>query len=320
MYYYLNVPNVVVVIPAYKVAGKILDVVNAVLEQGFSVIVVDDKCPQNSGRLVDQQIKSKNVTVIYHSKNGGVGAATKSGYLEALRKGAEVVVKIDGDGQMDTTLIAKFVEPILSHKVDYVKGNRFGSVEDLKEMPPIRLLGNMFLSFVAKLSTGYWKTLDPNNGFTAINFLTLRKLPLDRIDNRYFFETDMLFRLGVIEAKTADFKMKANYADEKSNLRVRRVIFEFAFKHLRTTLKRIFYKYYILDFRFASFALPLGLFLFWFGILYGLYNYTYGIIHDTPTSLNALLLIVLTTTTGLQLLLYFITDDIGTTGKTDSLN
>jgi dolichol-phosphate mannosyltransferase len=180
-----------------------------------------------------------------------------------------VLVKLDSDGQMDPALVPTLVAPILRGEADYTKGNRFLELEGLCAMPFVRLLGNSLLSFLNKLTSGYWDIFDPTNGFTALHAAVARRLPLDKVSGRYFFESDLLFRLGTLRAVVVDVPMSAVYAGEKSSLVVRHAPFEFAWKHLLNTVKRIFYGYYLRDFSFASLELVLGSLLVaggtWFG-------------------------------------------------------
>ncbi len=192
--------NIAVVIPCYKVAAHILGVIAAIPPRVGLIVCVDDACPEGSGKLVESQCRDSRVRVLYHDTNQGIGGAMVTGYRAALESGAAVAVKIDGDGQMDPGLIPLFVDPILSGKCDYTKGNRFFRPENLRGMPVVRLVGNGILSFMTKLSTGYWDLFDPTNGYTAIRTTILNEIPLEKISRTYFFESDLLFRLNVVRA------------------------------------------------------------------------------------------------------------------------
>lgn len=304
-----SVFQICVVIPVFKVKVHILDVINSIGPEVQKIIVVDDACPEESGSHVKRNNNDPRVEVIFHASNTGVGGAVKTGYKRAIEMNAEAIVKVDGDGQMDTSRIYELVNPILEGKADYTKGNRFFDVETVKAMPKIRILGNIGLSFITKLSSGYWDVFDPNNGFTAIRKSTLRHLDLNKIDNKYFFESDMLFRLGLLNARVMDIPIPAIYGDEKSNLKIRRIFFEFLRKHFRNTLKRIVYSYYLRDFKIASIELPLGLILFNFGIILGTYSWIHGIVTNTNTQTGTLILIAMSVLAGLQLILSFLSHD-----------
>ena len=196
----------------------------------------------------------------------------------------EVIVKVDGDGQMDPKLIPLFIAPILAGEADYTKGNRFFDLEEIRAMPKIRLFGNAALSFMTKISSGYWNLFDPTNGYTAIHRDVARHLPFNKISRRYFFETDILFRLNILRAVVVDIPMDAKYGDEVSNLKISKVVGEFFVKHVRNFSKRIFYNYYLRDMSLASIELPVGLILFLFGLFFGLTHWWYSVDLGVPSS------------------------------------
>ena len=216
-----------VVIPCYKVSMQILAVIGGLDPQVDKIYVVDDCCPEQTGEMVRTNCSDPRVTVLRNAVNLGVGGATKTGYQAALADGIDIVVKLDGDGQMDPNEIPRLVKPILTHRADYTKGNRFFRLDDLTEMPKLRLIGNSMLSLINKLTSGYWQMMDPTNGYTAIHKAALSALPLHKVENRYFFESDMLFRLGIERAVIVDVPMRARYGGEKSNLKISRVAREF---------------------------------------------------------------------------------------------
>ena len=301
--------QICVVIPAFKVKAQVLGVITSIGPEVKKIIVIDDACPEETGEHVKSNIYDERVEVIRHSVNLGVGGAVKTGYLRALELNADVIVKIDGDGQMDTSKIGELTKPIIDGNADYTKGNRFFNVEAVRNMPKIRILGNLCLSFLTKLSSGYWRIFDPANGFTAVNKNTLQLIPLDKVDNGYFFESDMLFRLNLLEAVVRDVQIPAIYGSEKSNLRIRRVLLEFPIKHLRNFAKRIAYTYYLKDFKIASIELPLGILLGGFGSILGIYSWINGILTNTATQTGTLILIAMSVLVGLQLVLAFLSYD-----------
>ncbi len=302
--------TVAVVIPCYKVRDSVLSVV-AGIGNGVDVIIcVDDGCPEKSGEHIEKNCRDARVIVLHNPENIGVGGAIIRGYRKALELDCEVVVKVDGDGQMDPSLIPVFVKPLLEATADYTKGNRFTKPEDFSSMPGIRLFGNAALSLLSKPSTGYWRTLDPTNGFTAIHSSVLRLLPLDKIDNRYFFETDMLHHLRNVDACVLDIPMKAVYADEKSSLKWNKVLFEFFFKHARNTLSRLYFQYLIKDFGIATIQLVFGAFLTLFGTTMGIINWNRSIVTNVTASSGSVMLAALPIILGVQMLLSFLNYDI----------
>lgn len=304
-----NKPKVCVVIPAFEVATQIRYVLNSIGNEVDHIIVVDDNCPGKSGEIA-QKVKDRRIEVIFHDKNYGVGAAVKTGYVRALELGADIIVKVDGDGQMDPARITELIEPIQNNEADYTKGNRFFEVEAVKRMPKIRIFGNLFLSFMTKLSTGYWHIFDPNNGFTAISSKALKKLSLNKIDDRYFFESDMLFRLYLSGVVTKDVSIPAIYGDETSNLKIRRVLFEFPAKHTRNLIKRIFYSYYLKQFNLASIELPLGIGLGIAGLIRGTTALSLSNQTGQPTPAGTVVLTAILLLSSIQFILAFLNFDM----------
>lgn len=303
-------PSVHVVIPSYKVTAHILDLISRIGPEVGTILVVDDACPEGSGELVQQQCHDPRVRVMFHDDNRGVGGAVMTGYREAIRTGADVIVKLDGDGQMDPALLPAFIAPILAGVADYTKGNRFYDLRYISRMPAMRLAGNAALSFMAKFSTGYWDIFDPTNGYTAISGRSAAMLPLDRISERYFFESDILFRLGTFRAVVRDVPMDAHYGDEVSNLKIGKVLPEFFSKHIRNFAKRIFYGYFLRDVSVASLELLCGTALLLFGIVYGGWHWWQSISSGQTAATGVIMLAAMPVLIGLQLLLAFLAYDI----------
>jgi len=300
---------IAVVIPCFRVKRHVLDVIASVGAEVGLILVVDDACPEGSGALVQQQCSDARVQVIFHERNRGVGGAIKTGYAAAVAAGADVIVKLDGDGQMDAALIPQFVAPIIEGAADYTKGNRFFDVRVVSKMPGVRLFGNTLLSFITKLSSGYWNLFDPTNGYTAISARIVPYLDLDKIADGYFFESDMLFRLNILRAAVLDIPMEAVYGDEESNLRILKVLPTFAGSHLRNLFKRVFYNYFIRDFSYASIELVVGLALVMFGGVFGITTWIDA--HDKYyASAGTVMLFGMSIIIGMQMLLGFLQYDI----------
>lgn len=302
--------SIAVVIPCFRVRRHILDVIARIGPEVEAIYVVDDRCPEESGRFVSAECTDPRVHVVYHTENQGVGGAVMTGYQAAIADGHDILVKVDGDGQMDPGLLPAFVAPLLAGEADYSKGNRFFHLEEIHNMPTIRLVGNAALSFMSKLSTGYWGIFDPTNGYTAIHAKVASHLPMEKISKRYFFETDMLFRLNTLRATVIDIPMDAVYGDEESNLRITKILPEFLVKHLRNTFKRIFYNYYLRDMSVASLQLPAGIFLMLFGMIFGITHWIQSSALNIPSPAGTVMLAALPVLAGLHLLLAFIANDV----------
>jgi glycosyltransferase involved in cell wall biosynthesis len=300
-----------VVIPCYRVSCEIDGVLRAIGPEAWRIYCVDDGCPEQSGRVVEARAaEDSRVRLLVHEKNRGVGAAVVTGYRQALEDGAEIIVKLDGDGQMDPARICELIAPICDGEADYVKGNRFYHLESLRAMPVARLIGNAGLSFLSKLSTGYWNLFDPTNGFTAIHVAVARRLALGKLHPRYFFESDILFRLNTLRAVVTEVPMEARYAGEKSSLSLTKAFIQFPIYHTRNYFKRIFYNYFLRGFSVASINLLLGFALLLFGVIFGLIQWIEGAVRQTPASSGTVMLAALPIIIGSQLLLSFLSFDM----------
>jgi glycosyltransferase involved in cell wall biosynthesis len=299
-----------VVVPCYKVTDHILHVLANIGPEVSRIYVVDDHCPDGSGTLVESSSEDERIRVIYHDENQGVGAATISGYKQALDDGVDVVVKIDGDGQMDPALIPTLVAPVVGHYADYAKGNRFFDIESVRPIPFWRRVGNAALSFLSKLSSGYWQVFDPTNGYTAIDARVAAALPFDKIRKRFFFESDMLFRLGTIRAVVTDIPMPAIYGDETSNLSVGRAVPAFFLRHTQNLAKRLIYDYFIRDFSIASVELLTGFVFLTFGTVFGASRWIQSISEGVAATAGTVMIAALPIFLGTQLLLSFLNYDM----------
>lgn len=306
-----TLPSIAVVIPCFRVSRQILDVIASIGPEVNFIFVVDDACPEGSGKLVEQAAANDaRITVLTHTINSGVGAAVCTGYQAALEAGASIVVKCDGDGQMDPRLIADLCRPILNAQADYVKGNRFYRLSNVVGMPLMRIAGNAVLSFMCKLSSGYWQLFDPNNGFTAIHCNVLKEIPLDRLAKRYFFESDMLYQLNQSRAAVFELPMSARYADETSSLNPLTQITLFSIGHARNFFRRCVYSYFIRGFSLASVQLLLGVFLSIFALVFGGFHWWHSIQTGVAASAGTVMLSALPMLIGIQFLLSWLNFDI----------
>lgn len=303
-------PIIAVVVPCYKVTSHVVETLSEIGKEVSYIFVVDDACPDGSGKLVQERVSDPRVKVIFHEENLGVGGAMITGYRAALETDAEIIVKLDGDGQMDPALIGDLIAPIVNGHADYTKGDRLDSLTGLSQMPSIRLFGNAGLSLLTKISTGYWNITDPTNGYTAIHRDVLKVLPLDMLSKRFFFESDMLFRLSLYRAVVWDVPMQARYGTEKSNLSILKTLWEFPWKHFKNFHKRLFYNYYLRDVSAASIELPLGIVLWWFGLIFGIVSYNQSMETGVAATTGTVMISVVPLILGFQLLLAFVSHDV----------
>ena len=308
--------NIAAVIPCYRVEREISSVLTSLPSYLTHVIVVDDASPDGTFKLVTQFAeRDRRILLIRHEKNEGVGGAMITGFRKALELDAQVVVKIDGDGQMDTTYLPDLILPLLQGRADYSKGNRFRDFEALQAMPLIRRMGNMALAFLSKAATGYWNLFDPTNGFVAINASVLAMLPLQSVDRSFFFETSMLAHLHLIGAVVKDVPMPARYQGERSNLSVRRTLLEFPWKLFKTFVRRLLLKNFIYDFSMTSIYLLAGVPLLLFGLIFGAVKWIHYATLNVPAPTGTVMLPTLCVLLGIQFLIAAIEIDLRSVPK-----
>ncbi|WP_276300783.1 glycosyltransferase family 2 protein [Halorussus lipolyticus] len=247
-----NGNTVGVVVPAYNEQGFVGEVIDTVPDFVDRVYVVDDCSTddtwqeirdhaervnstgpktgdsEDSGRsrrietepkLADGGLASaERVVPIRHATNQGVGGAIKTGYRHAREDDVDVTAVMAGDGQMDPGLLARLIDPIVEHGADYAKGNRLLSPAFREDMPRFRLVGNWMLSFLTKISSGYWNTGDPQNGYTAISGRALDRIDIDSLYDDYGFANELLVRLNCHGMQVADVATPAVYGDEESTI------------------------------------------------------------------------------------------------------
>lgn len=306
-----DTPNLVVVIPAYNEQGWILDVLSTIPSCVQAVVVVDDGSTDETVEIVESmELIDPRIQLVQHDANRGVGAAMVTGFRRALKLGAEIVVKLDADGQMSPDDLPALVQPLLDGQGDFAKGNRFRDFAALEAMPAVRRFGNLALSFLTKVAVGYWNCFDPCNGYVAIRGDILAKLPLEKLKTSFFFETSLLAELNLLEAVVVDVPMAARYGEEQSHLSVSRVLREFPGQLVRCLGRRLWLKNFIRDFNMLSIYLLCGLLLTSAGIGYGGINWLLyavsGVGAPTGTVVIPAMLIIL----GFQLLLSAVQEDV----------
>jgi dolichol-phosphate mannosyltransferase len=307
--------KVCVVIPMYRVEAYIQAVIAAIPQWVWRIVLVDDASPDGSAAAACA-LGDPRVVLLRHEHNQGVGGAVMTGFKAAQEMGARVAVKMDGDGQMLPDYLWDLAEPILAGRADYVKGNRFFHVKEVAQMPFVRRVGNLGLSFLTKIASGYWNVFDPTNGYVAINLQAFNSLDLSRVHKRYFFETSLLMALNLARAVVLEVPMPARYSGEISSLSTRRALLEFPYYLLRGLVYRIWLQYFVLDFSVGSLFLTIGVLLGLFGTAWGAHHWLESVRSGIPASTGTVMIAVLPVILGFQLLLQCLTYDIQNVPKT----
>ncbi len=306
-----NLGRTFAVIPAYRATATLLSVVEQCLAVVDHVIVVDDACPERCSETVLADVDRSVVSTIRRTRNGGVGAATKDGIIEAIRLGADFIVKVDADGQMDTRYVPNMLEYLRAQpEIDLVKGNRFADPAGLRSMPLGRLIGNAGLTFFVKFSSGYWTIVDPTNGFFAVRASVLRRLNLAALADRYFFEIDLLCALGLSRRVIAELEMPAIYGNEKSSLSITRALFTFPTQLLWRFLRRVIVNYFIVEINVGSICGIVGIPMFVAAVAFGSHEWLLSLSSGQPRATGTIILALLLFISGFQLSLQALLYDV----------
>jgi len=295
--------TVAVVIPCYRVKRQICQLIAQIPPLVSIIVAVDDACPEGSGDYLEANCADPRLKLVKHSVNQGVGGAVMTGVSAALAAGAEVAVKLDGDGQMDPAYLSTLLRPILKGRADFTKGTRFYDLEALRHMPWVRRVGNLGLSVLTKFSSGHWHMSDPTNGYLAIHRAAWSRLATSRLDKRYFFETSLLIQLNIIRAVVQDVAIPARYADEHSSLSVSHSMMTFPGKLLKGLIQRIIWRYFIYEVSAVTLFILAGAPMVVLGVAFGAFEWVRASQHGVYASAGTVALALLPTLLGFQLLL-----------------
>ncbi len=229
-------PRIAVIVPAYNEERLIATTLRSVPAFVDLVVVVDDGSRDATSESA-AQVADPRVRLLCHSKNLGVGAALRSGYLHAFAEGADVAVVMAGDAQMDPRDLNALLSPILSGDADYVKGDRLSHPEVVAQMPFMRFVGNHVLSFGTRLSTGL-AVRDSQCGYTALHRRVGARVPWDALWTGYGYPNDLLGWLASRNARVRDVVVRPVYATEQSGIRFWHALFVIPYVLTRVLVRR----------------------------------------------------------------------------------
>lgn len=255
--------TVCVVIPAYNEAKQIGAVIRTMPVFVDAIVVIDDASTDDTVSVVkDHQSRIDRVNLIEHEYNQGCGGALVSGYTWAKKKDFDIVVRMDGDGQMNPDDLESIIYPVAHGFCDYSKGNRFFSGKAFDAMPKLRFFGTAFLSLLTKIVSGYWHLSDFQSGFTAINKKALHSIDWAQMYKRYGQPNDQLILLNVNNFSVVDVPVDPVYnIGEVSGIEIKKVVFTLGWLLIKRFFWRLKEKYIFRDFHPLVFFYGLGVLL-----------------------------------------------------------
>jgi glycosyltransferase involved in cell wall biosynthesis len=243
--------TVAVVLPAYNEAGHVGDVMTSLPGFVDRIYVVDDASTDGTWNEIRHHATELNaeadgdrrIIPIQHEVNRGAGGALKTGYLWALADEVDLTVTMDADGQMDPSYLPRLLDPLVDGRADYAKGNRLSDPDNRTPMPPVRLVGNVVLTLLTRVASGYWRISDPQNGYTAITHEALTAVSIESLYEYYGYCNDLLVRLNAEGMRVADVAIPANYGEEESHITISAYVPKVSLLLVRGFIWRIRAKY-----------------------------------------------------------------------------
>ena len=303
--------SISLVIPAYNEAKLIKATLESVPEVIDGIYVVDDCSPDNQNEVIMKCAENDSrIILLKHEINKGPGGAIITGYLESAKAGYDITVVVGGDHQMPLSEVENFLDPILDGSADYTKGNRFllAKLEDtIEKMSKIRLIGNWIITAFTKIASGYYKTMDVVDGYTAITKKAIDTINWSKAWPKYGYPMDFLIRLNAYGFKIIDVPRTAIYLPGERQSQIKG--FDYALKVspmlFRRFIWRLNFKYFYRDFHPLVFFYYLSFLLIPLGLIFGLYlivNKLFfgGFAVTGPRSILVALMLI----SGLQFLLF----------------
>jgi len=230
--------TVAVVVPAFNEEGRIAETIRRVPSWVDRIIVIDDHSRDRTLPAA-REVSDPRVKLVSHRTNRGVGGAILTGYRSALEERMDISVVMAGDGQMDPDDLPALISPVASGRADYVKGNRFLHHDTLRVMPKLRLAGNLALSYLTRVASGYACVMDSQCGYTAVSTEALRKVELEKVYPRYGFPNDFLAHMHSAGARMEQVEVRPVYEGQRSGINPVAAVLPLAYVLARSLVFRL---------------------------------------------------------------------------------
>ena len=218
--------KLVVTIPALNEEKTIYQVVNGVPRDiaGISeteVIVINDGSTDNTAK---EALRAGAIVVSLPGK-GGLGHVFRTGLERAMRRGADIIVNIDGDGQFNPADIRKLIAPILDDNADFVTCSRFSDPALRPKMPVVKYYGNQWVTGIINWICGGTSFTDVSCGFRAFNREAAYRMTLF---GRFTYTQECFIDLFSKGLRMAEVPLKVRGVREHGKSRIASSIFKYA--------------------------------------------------------------------------------------------
>jgi glycosyltransferase involved in cell wall biosynthesis len=207
--------KVIVVMPARNAARTLEQTVSGIpTDVVDEIILVDDKSTDDTLDVA----RRLPLHLIWHPHNVGYGGNQKTCYLEALQRGADVVVMLHPDGQYEPSLIPRMVEPILRGEADLVLGSRLGVPGAWRSsgMPRYKFLANRGLTVIENVVLGT-DFSELHTGYRAFSRELLLTVPFLRNSIDFVFDSEMIMQAVHFGFRIAEVPARTRYFPEASS-------------------------------------------------------------------------------------------------------
>ncbi len=256
--------SIAVVVPCFNEEKQLSRVIDTMPDIVDKIVVVDDSSTDNTRQVMEgyREKFPERIITICHEHNGGVGRAISSGYIWCRDNAMDIAVVMAGDAQMDPEDLPALLDPVVSGRADYTKGNRLITGEAWQKIPKVRYFGNACLTLMTKIASGYWHVTDSQSGYTAISLNALKLLPIEDIYPGYGMPNDFLVTLNIYRMRVMDIPINPLYnVGERSTMVIHRTAFSLFRLMIRLFFRRMICKYIIRDFHPLIFFYSTGVLL-----------------------------------------------------------
>jgi glycosyltransferase involved in cell wall biosynthesis len=214
-----------ILVVAYNAESTIKETISRIpktfLKSIYQILISDDKSIDSTFNIANELKDNTDlpIKVVTQPLNLGYGGNQKFGYFWAMENNWDIVVLLHADGQYAPEFIEKIIEPIVNENCDVVFGSRMIDKKRALQggMPVYKWIGNQVLTKIQNLLTNQTFS-EWHSGYRAYRISKLRQIPLNKLNNGFRFDTQIILELIKIRAKFKEIPIPTFYGDEVSHV------------------------------------------------------------------------------------------------------